>query len=146
MTKYKVEPVGYGYIDCIIMKDKLDEFIKEVSTLGVLIIYASWWCYVDPYESNHTGCPHGMGGPESIYYEGWFSELQNDFYELDEKIIDNVVASYDKQMVYALNMKSLDGIKRMLEIPFKYTPYEYIKDNKCVNPGLWLLVPDDWKR
>ncbi|MBK5243013.1 hypothetical protein [Clostridium sp.] len=38
MTRYKVEAVGYGYIDCIVMKDKLDEFEKEVSTLGVLII------------------------------------------------------------------------------------------------------------
>jgi len=34
----------------------------------------------------------------------------------------------------------------MLEIPFKYTPNDYIKENKCVNPGLWLIVPDKWKR
>jgi hypothetical protein len=148
MTKYKVEPVGNGYIDCIVMKDTMEEFIKEIGDLGILITYASWWCYVNPNpnESNNTGCPHGMGGPSSIYYEGWFSELQNDFYELDEKIIDKVLLSYDKQLIYFLNMKTLDGIRKMLEKPFRYTPKDYIAGNKCVNPGLWLLVPDKWKR
>lgn len=146
MSMYKVEPVGDGYIDCIVMKDNLEEFIKNISDLGILITSASWWCYVNPNESNDTGCPHGMGGPFSIYYEGWFSELQNDFYELEEKTIDKVILSYDKQLIYSLNMRTLDGIRKMLEEPFKYTPKDYIGENKCVNPGLWLLVPDTWKR
>ena len=30
----------------------------------------------------------------------------------------------------------------MLEVPFKYTPNDLIAGNKCVHPGLWLLVPD----
>ena len=146
MTKYKVEPVGNGYIDCIIMKDDLERFVKEIGDIGVLITYASWWCYVGPNESNNAGCPHGMGGPSSIYYEGWFSELQNDFYELDKNIIDKVLLSYDKQLIYSLNLNTLDGIRKMLEEPFRYTPNDYIAENKCVNPGLWLLVPDTWKR
>lgn len=147
MTKYKVQPVGYGYIDCIVMKDKMAQFIEEVSTLGILITYASWWCYVNPNESINTCCPHGMGGPHSIYYDGWFSELQNDFYDgLDEKIIEDLLLSYDKQLVYSLNMKTIDGIKKMLEKPFRYTPTDYIEGNKCVTAGLWLLVPKDWKR
>lgn len=145
LTKYKVEPVGSGYIDCILMKDNLEEFIMEISNLGILAPYASWWCYVDPNESD-TGCPHGMGGPKSVYYDGWFSELQNDLYGLDEKSIGKVLLSYDKQLIYSLNMKVLEGIWKILETPFKYSPIDYIAGNKCVNPGLWLLVPDDWKR
>ena len=129
-----------------IVRNKLEEFINEISNLGVLTTAVSWWCYVNPKESNHTGCPHGMGGPDSIYYEGWFSELQNDLYELDEGIIDNILESYDKQLVYALNLKTLGKVKEMLEIPFRYTPNDYIVENKCVTPGLWLLVPDNWKR
>ncbi len=71
IAKYKVQPVGNGYIDCIVMKDNLDGFIKEISDLGILISNASWWCYVYPNESNNTGCPHGMGGPSlSIMKDG----------------------------------------------------------------------------
>lgn len=77
LTSYKVEPVGNGYIDCIIMKDKLNDFIKEVSELEILITDVNWWCYVNPNEAESTGCPHGMGGPHSQYYEGWFSELKS---------------------------------------------------------------------
>lgn len=146
MIKYRVEPVGYGYIDCIVMKDKLEEFIKEISNIGVLITTVSWWCYVDPKESIHSGCPHGMGGPKSIYYEGWFSELQNPSYDVDEKIIDNILESFDKHWIYTVNMKTLDGIRKMLEKPFRYTSKDFIIGNKCVTPALWMLVPDDWKR
>jgi len=145
LIKHKVEPVGDGYIDCIIMKNNLEEFIINVSNLGILAPYASWWCYVDPSDSDNS-CPHGMGGPQSIYYDGWFSELQNDLFSLDEQLIDEAMLSFDKQLVYSLNLKTFDGIKKMLEIPFKYTPNDYIKENKCVNPGLWLIVPDEWKR
>lgn len=145
-VKNKVEPVGKGYIDCIVMKDNLEQFIKEVSDLGVLISSASWWCYVNPNEYSNAGCPHGMGGPNSIYYDGWFSELQNDFYEADDELINNVLRHYDQKLIYTLNLVALDGIRRMLEKPFKYTQKDYIRGNRCVNPGLWLLVPDDWER
>jgi len=100
LIKHKVEPVGNGYIDCIVMKNNLEEFIICVSDLGILVPYASWWCYVDPSDSNN-GCPHGMGGPQSIYYEGWFSELQNDLFSLDEQLIDSAMLSFDKQLIYS---------------------------------------------
>lgn len=145
MRLYKVEPVGNGFIDCIVMKNKLEEFIIEVSNLGLLVAAASWWCYVNSNESEHTGCPHGMGGPCSTYYGGWLSELQNDIYELDEGIIKDILALYNKQSIYTANIKTLNKIKSILEIPFRYTPTEYIDSNKCVNPGLWLLVPNNWK-
>lgn len=145
LLKYNVQPVGNGYIDCIIMKSNLIEFIMEVNNLGILIPYASWWCYVDPSNSNN-GCPHGMGGPQSIYYDGWFSELQNDLFSLDEQSVEDTMQSYDKQLINSLNRKTFDGIKKLLEIPFKYTPNDYFNENKCINPGLWLIVPADWKR
>jgi hypothetical protein len=146
LTRYKVEPVGYGYIDCIIMRDNLEKFIMEVSTLGVLITSVSWWCYVNPNESSQNGCPHGMGGPKSDYYEGWFSELQNEMYELDMTEVNSILEAYDKQLIGALNQKVLKRIWQMLEIPFLYTPNDYIPENRCVTPALWLLVPDDWRR
>ena len=37
LTKYKVQPVGIGYIDCIVMMDNFEDFIKEIPSLGILI-------------------------------------------------------------------------------------------------------------
>lgn len=144
-SKYKVQPVGKGYIDCIVMKDNLEEFIKEITTLGIMITDVSWWCYVNTTNNESNECPHGMGGPTSIYFDGWFSELQNDFFEADGGKVNTILESYDKNSIYSLNTLTIDGIKNMLNKPFKYTPNDYIEGNKCVIPGLWLLVPDDWE-
>ena len=92
-TLYKVEPIGNGYIDCIVMRDNLKQFVNEITALGVLISDVSWWCYVDPI--NPKGCPHGMGGPKSEYYEGWFSELQNEMYEADTEKVDALMEFYN---------------------------------------------------
>ncbi|WP_291644532.1 hypothetical protein [Clostridium sp.] len=43
-------------------------------------------------------------------------------------------------------MKTLVGINKIIGKPFRYTPNDYIIENKCVNPGLCLLVPDKWER
>lgn len=145
LTFYNVEPVGSGYIDCIVMRDNLKLFIDEITALGILITDVSWWCYVDPV--NSTGCPHGMGGPKSKYYEGWFSELQNDMYEVDMEKVDSITNYYDKQSVNSTNIQTLENIENILKVPFRYTPTDYIHgNNKCVMPGIWMLVPDDWKR
>lgn len=145
-TFYKVQPVGNGYIDCIVMKDKLEEFIKEITSLGVLITDVSWWCYVNPSKIESADCPHGMGGPISTFYDGSFSELQNDFFEADVEKVNLILNSYNKDSIYSLNIQTIDEIKNMLNKPFRYTPSDFIEGNKCVMPGLWLLVPDDWKR
>ena len=146
LNEYKVQPVGSGYIDCIVMKYNFKDFIKEVTRLGVVINISSWWCYVNSSHPITPECPHGMGGPISEYYEGWFSELQNDFYDVGEEIVDKLLESYDSQLVYSINMKVINDINDLLKIPFRYTPNDYIEGNKCVMTGLWLLVPDDWKR
>lgn len=144
LQRHKVQPVGNGYIDCILLKENLDQFINDISALGILISDVSWWCYVDPNQS--LGCPHGMGGPKSEYYEGWFSELQNDMYEVDQGRIASVMESYDMNLISSINKQTINRIHEILKHPFRYTPSEYIEENKCVMPALWLLVPDDWKR
>jgi len=145
LQKYKVQPVGNGYIDCIIMKENLEEFVEELTTLGIVISDVTWWCYVNPDDID-TGCPHGMGGPRSKHYKGWFSELQNKMYEVEEEIINTILESYNKGLIKLTNISTIDGINNLLREPFRYTPKEYIKGNKCVMPALWLLVPDDWRR
>ena len=144
LVKYKVQPVGWGYIDCITMKDNFADFITEISELGIVIDYVSWWCYVNPQNPINMGCPHGLGGPVSDYYEGWFSELQS--YEFGNDIeIAEKIKSYNMQKIVELNRKTLIEIRNKLEKPFQYTPTDFIPENKCVTPALWLLVPDDWR-
>ncbi|MDX8363443.1 hypothetical protein [Cytobacillus sp. IB215316] len=144
LAKYKVQTVGKGYIDCIVMKENLVHFIKEISSLGIIITEVSWWCYVDPTNVESTKCPHGMGGPTAEYYEGWFSELENDFFEADEIKVNTILNSYNIDLISSLNMEILNGINNILKIPLKYSPNDFIVGNECVNPGLWLLVPDNW--
>ncbi|MFD2614181.1 hypothetical protein [Paenibacillus gansuensis] len=143
-TLYQVQPVGSGYIDCIIMRNNLKPFIDEISAIGVIISDVSWWCYFDPL--NPKGCPHGMGGPKSEYYDGWFSELQNDMFEANKEKVDALINSYDKRCVKSTNMQTLEEIENTLKVPFRYTHSEYIPGNECVVTGIWLHVPDDWKR
>ncbi|TVY08346.1 hypothetical protein [Paenibacillus cremeus] len=103
LTLYQVQPVGNGYIDCIVMRDNLKQFIQEITALGVLISDVSWWCYVEPL--NSTGCPHGMGGPKSDYYDGWFSKLQNDLYEADKEKVNSLMNFFDKRLVNSTNSR-----------------------------------------
>jgi len=143
---YFVESVGWGYIDCIIQKNYLDEFVDSLSKLGVAIDECSWWCYVDPSSADKTCCPHGMGGPKSIYFDGWYSELQNPMISLQKNMRESLLNSYDEQLIALSNKEVLTSIYRRLETPFNYTPTEVIEKNKCVMPALWLLVPDEWRR
>ncbi len=144
--RYKVQPVGYGYVDCITMRDKFEDFVNDISELGVVVNISSWWCYVNPNNPSNCGCPQGIGGPLSEYYDGWFSELQNDLYDVGEVLIDNIKEEYDLQLLTSINMKVINDINYLLKTPFKYTPIDVIEGNKCVVPGLWLLVPNDWRR
>lgn len=74
LKKYKVQPVGNGYIDCIIVDD-IYGFVKEITDANIHITLVTWWCYVTEENSKQFGCPHGYGGPKSNYYTGWFSEM-----------------------------------------------------------------------
>jgi len=110
---HKVQPVGNGYIDCIVMKENLDQFVNDISSIGILISDVSWWCYVNPNQQS-IGCPHGMGGPGSDFYDGWFSELQNDMYEADKARIESIISLFDKSLVQKLNKETVYRIRELL--------------------------------
>ncbi|MET3290597.1 UNVERIFIED_CONTAM: hypothetical protein ABID98_003167 [Brevibacillus sp. OAP136] len=122
----------------------MKQFVNEITALGVIISDVTWWCYVDPV--NPKGCPHVLGGPKSEYYAGWFSELQNDMFEADKGKVDALMNFYDMQCVNSTNMQTLEEIENILKVPFRYTPTDFIQGNECVMTGIWLHVPDDWKR
>ena len=114
IEKYKVQPVGCGYIDCIVTFDNVFGFINDLSNANIKITGLTWWCYC---KKNGFGCPHGMGGPLSRYYEGWFSETVWPIIEFEN---NEQVAAYIKN----------PGDSEISE---------------CFVPALWLDVPADWK-
>ena len=121
MEQYKVQPVGWGYIDCIVSWDNVFDFINDLSNMGVRISTLKWWCHC---KDDNTGCPHGMGGPVSRYYDGWFSEMW--FKMLD---FDN-----NDQVIAYLNSPEDETMNKWFENRLE-----------CFTPALWLDVPDDWR-
>lgn len=66
----KIQPVGTGWIDMICSPDTIDAFIDLCNSNNLSIKGFTWWCYVTDGRE-----PCGMGGPMSVYYDGWFSEI-----------------------------------------------------------------------
>lgn len=120
LLDYKIQPVGWGYIDCITIKENASGFIKSLSELGIRITDITWWCHCMIGGNKETGCPHGEGGPRSKYFDGWFSEM----YQIPNvKIKDN-----NEIIQYIFN-----------EWP---TTKEYLP---CLIPAFWLDVSDEWR-
>ena len=114
MRKYKVQPVGKGYIDCIVTLDNVFGFIDELSDMNISIGGVTWWCHC---QEGSSGCPHGMGGPKSEYFDGWFSEMPFPVYRFTEN---------RQAAAYIRDPEDEDVLK-------------------CCVPALWLDVPREWE-
>jgi len=114
LKKHNAQPAGNGYIDCIVTYGNVFDFINDLSALDIAVYGLTWWCHC---KDNTAGCPHGMGGPKSLYYSGWFSEMHMPPVEFE---------SNEQAQAYLKAPK--DG---------------GILD--CFVPALWLDVPDDWE-
>ena len=114
MRQYKVQPVGQGYIDCIVSMDNVEAFIKKLSEANVKISTLTWWCHC---KGDSLTCPHGMGGPLSYYYSGWFSEM-----------------CYLPTVEFQTNEQVLAYLKSPNDIEML----------DCFVPAVWLDVPDTW--
>ncbi|MCL2487218.1 MAG: hypothetical protein FWE80_00875 [Oscillospiraceae bacterium] len=113
IKEHKVQPVGSGYTDCIISFGESFDFINALSNIGINVYGVTWWCHC---KNDVTGCPHGMGGPLSLYYDGWFSEMWYEMLEFDrnEQVISYLNSPKDKSIF------------------------------ECFVPALWPDVPEDW--
>ena len=114
IEKYNVQPVGWGYIDCIVTFDNVFDFINDLSEVNISITGVTWWCHC---KDENSGCPHGMGGPVSKYYSGWFSEMWYPLVEFEN----------NQQVVFYIKNPADNEIL------------------ECFVPALWLDVPDDWE-
>jgi hypothetical protein len=140
LERNQSQPVGTGYIDIITDTGKIDNLITELTEIGIAINGVTWWCYCSEENKEKSGCPHGMGGPKSIYKVGWYSEMGLDYECFN--ISQNVYDKFESSEVTFKEIKSLNESVR------KYI-YDFSQDEKsfnCLTPALWLHVPREWKR
>ena len=71
LEKYKIQPVGDDMIDLICPPENVQDFIDYCDANEILIRGFTWWCHAT---DEHEPC--GMGGPNSKYFDGWFSEIK----------------------------------------------------------------------
>jgi hypothetical protein len=135
LDRFETYVVGDGYIDIIVLRQHLESFIIELTAIDVAICNVSWWCNATDNNKKKFGCPHGMGGPETKH--GWFSEIVQ---EEDDLQID-----HKRESIAEINQRALKIIKsKTMDKP--YDPALTFETTLCLTPGLWLQVPDNWKR
>jgi len=126
LLKTQAQPVGDGYIDIIINPENTYEFISEIKNEGFIIEGVSWWeyCLESISESKF-----GLGGQKSLYYDGYFAEIQiNDIYHFNK---DLGIDSIEK----CLGNKTI--------INNEHEVLNYTQDRLW--PGFWIQTPADWK-
>jgi len=135
---YQVQLVGSGYIDLIVSPHLVEVFIKQLSELGVVIIGVSWWCHFTDTSRSELGCPHGLGGPLSTYFDGCFSETEF-YYSIEE----------EEEFERIKNIELGTEVFQINDMIFQYIANEFVKESyytKCLTPSLCLHVPDEWVR
>ncbi len=140
LLKYKVQPVGVGYIDLILPKGDALALIKELAQLPVAVESLSWWCLCTQQSKATLGCPHGMGGPPNLFGEGWFSEcVQYPIISVSDQGVDlDSISVEPGQLANECGQVLCNYIENVLPVEGFYS--------ECLHPGLWLYVPQTWKR
>jgi hypothetical protein len=74
LQRNKAQPVGQGYIDIIVKREYVENFVKEILSAGFYIKAANLWEYCKTID---TKSQLGMSGPRSKFFDGWFAEVAN---------------------------------------------------------------------
>lgn len=127
LKHHQAQPVGDGYIDIIISRKNYTAFVDDLVKSGFSITAISWWEYC----ANDAEPLYGLGGPKSLFHDGWFAELSVE--------VDDVPRA--KTAVAA------DVIIKMIESKVLICPDEVIDFKTCnwLTPAVWLDVPKGWK-
>ncbi len=144
IDEYAGNPVGNGYIDIIILREKYIDFINGLTELNLAIECVGWWCRAIDENKKNCGCPHGYGGPMTQF--GWFSEMCHDFDEINKDAIDNLESKYTSSNVKAINELAATIIKDKRTMTYADGSYLTFQGNVCLTPGFWIRVPADWRR
>ena len=130
LEKHKAQPVGHGYIDIIVSRGNYKDLVSDLVTNDFKIESISWWEWCPDKKENE----YGLGGPESIFYNGWFSEIPVDVDHF------NFLTDTTKEDI-------IQGILNKIEtktISFSDDTITFNQSN-WLTPAIWLDVPDDWR-
>ena len=140
LAQFQAVPVGSGYVDLILPCRDAVACIERLAELPVAVHFLTWWCHCTPESTSRLGCPHGMGGPINPWGDGWFSECIG-YPDVDVTdfglILDQADLSPQNLARSCANIVSTYLTKQFPEASF-FSP--------CLAPGLWLYVPDHWRR
>ncbi|ULQ57123.1 hypothetical protein KJS94_02790 [Flavihumibacter rivuli] len=130
IEKNKAQPVGKGYIDIIVSRDNYKAFIIDLVANGFKITGVSWW----EWHKENQEKQYGLGGPKSIFYEGWFFEIPvsvEDFSFSVDISKENIIAA----ILYKIETKVISFSNETVTF----------KESSWLVPAIWLDVPDDWR-
>lgn len=130
LEKHKAQPVGHGYIDIIISRDNYEDFILDLVTNGYKIDRVSWWEWCEGKKGNK----YGLGGPKSVFYKGWFSEIPVDVDEF------SFSAETSKESIIKVILASIET--KIISFSDETVTF---KECNWLTPSIWLNVPDDWR-
>ena len=127
LLKYKAQPVGCGYIDIIVKRVFIDQFVMDVISEGFNINAIGLWEHCKTLDTITQ--LNGMGGPTSIFFDGWFAEIGLlDWYRL------------------SLNGNIMEKIKTVIELidNIKIDGHITFKNTEILTPSFNIDVPDNW--
>ncbi|QKQ26679.1 hypothetical protein [Candidatus Reidiella endopervernicosa] len=130
LRKYKAQPVGSGYIDIIVMRDKYKCLAEELFRNGFIVRAISWWEYIDDVNIPNS---YGMGGPVCRFYDGKFAETCSDIDELPKGMFTDKSIG---DLVNHVETKILGEYEGKV-VSYKATP--------SLTPAFWLDMDNDWK-
>lgn len=130
IKRHKAQPVGHGYIDIIVSRDTYKDFISDIVSNDYKIDSISWWEWCP----DNKKCQYGLGGPESIFYEGWFSEIPINVDDL-------------KLPTYLNHKRKINAILSLIETKVISLAEKQLTfyNNQWLTPAIWLDVPDEWR-
>lgn len=81
-----------------------------------------------------------MGGPQSIHFDGWFSEIG-----IDNESFDLPNDAYQKLEQGKVSLEEIKTINETAQAYIKHFT-EGEKFSPCFKPAVWLHVPVEWRR
>jgi hypothetical protein len=130
LENQKAQPVGHGYIDIIVSRDNYKDFVSDLVTNDFKIKSVSWWEWC----ADKKEAVYGLGGPVSIFYKGWFSEIPID--------VDNF--NFSAGTTNENIIKEIIGKIETKTISFSDETVTF-RESNWLTPAIWLNVPDDWR-
>ena len=130
LEKQKAQPVGHGYIDIIVSRNNYKDFVADLITNDFKIKSVSWWEWCADKKENE----YGLGGPESVFYNGSFSEIPIDVEDF------NIAPETTKEITINKIIEKIDS--KIISFSDEKVKFS---ESTWLTPAIWLEVPDNWR-